>query len=213
MKKVLLPVTGGIESTVLWYLLLDQGWFVIPLFFYFKNENEFSAVTSLVSKLYERPINRDRVQNNPVPAIRACTVVPLSGGLWSVFGRRLAMPFIMIEMVGRAWREKADAICLNVTRAQKESPTGRILVGLLMVVLAILKFLRPAKSIALLTPFALVDKASAITAGAELGVPLELTWSCKCNDSAIHCGTCKGCTERKEGFDQAKVSDPTLYSR
>ena len=123
------------------------------------------------------------------------------------------MPLIMIELVERAWREEADAICLNVTRAQKESPTGRIMVGLLLVVLGILKFFRPAKSIALLTPFALVDKATAISAGTRIGVPLELTWSCRGNHVPIHCGTCTGCKDRKEGFDRAQVSDPTLYAK
>jgi hypothetical protein len=213
MKKVLLPVTGGIESSVLWYQLLDEGWEVIPLFFYFNNESEYSAVKDLGCKLQHRQMDSEGVQEGPNVTIRPCTIVSLSGGLWSIFGRKLAMPFIMIEMVGRAWKEEAEAICLNVTRAQKESPTGRILVGLLLLVLGILKFLRPAKSIALLTPFALVDKASAITAGTKLAVPLQLTWSCECNDSAVHCGTCSGCTERKAGFEQAKVPDPTLYSR
>lgn len=213
MKKVLLPVTGGIESTVLWYQLLSEGWEVIPLFFYFNNESEYSAIKSLNAIIYDRPLSTDGLADTPATTIHPSTIIPLSGGLWSILGRRLAMPFIMIEMVGRAWKEEADAICLNVTRAQKESPTGRILVGLLLVVLGILKFFRPAKSIALLTPFALVDKATAISAGTKLSVPLELTWSCKCNDLPIHCGACKGCKERKEGFEQAQVSDPTLYAR
>jgi hypothetical protein len=212
MKKVLLPITGGIESTVVWYQLLSEGWEVIPVFFYFNNESEYSAIRNLNSKINEHAIVRGGLEVSSAATVHPCDIIPLSGALWAIFGRRLAIPFIMIELVSRAWKDQADAICLNVTRAQKESPTGRILVGLLLIVLGILKLFRPAKSIALLTPFALVDKATAIGAGTKLAVPLELTWSCKGNDLPIHCGTCKGCRERKEGFQQAEVADPTLYA-
>lgn len=44
----------------------------------------------------------------------------------------------------------------------------------------------------------------------ELGVPIQLTWSCyEGND--VHCGECGTCVERIEALQDANVTDPTPY--
>jgi 7-cyano-7-deazaguanine synthase len=43
----------------------------------------------------------------------------------------------------------------------------------------------------------------------EIGVPLELTWSCFYTKK-IPCGTCKACRERIPAFKSLKMHDP-LY--
>ncbi len=42
-------------------------------------------------------------------------------------------------------------------------------------------------------------------------VPFGLTFSCASPVNSIHCGRCIKCMERKEGFEKAKVDDPTKY--
>lgn len=62
----------------------------------------------------------------------------------------------------------------------------------------------------LLSPFVKLTKAEIARLGAELNVPLELTWSCyKGGDR--HCGRCGTCVERAEAFSLAGVPDPTDY--
>ena len=59
-------------------------------------------------------------------------------------------------------------------------------------------------------PFATARKEDVVSLGRELGVPMELTWSCY-EGRENHCGKCGTCVERKEAFVIAGVSDPTKY--
>jgi len=43
------------------------------------------------------------------------------------------------------------------------------------------------------------------------GMPMELTLSCIKPIGGIHCGQCNKCAERKKGFMEAGVTDPTSY--
>jgi 7-cyano-7-deazaguanine synthase len=60
-------------------------------------------------------------------------------------------------------------------------------------------------------PFASLHKAEVIRKGIELGVPLELTLSCMQPRDGLHCGRCSKCRERRDGFREAGVEDPTAY--
>lgn len=62
----------------------------------------------------------------------------------------------------------------------------------------------------ILRPFLSHSKADICRLGAELRVPFGDTWSCY-KGGLHHCGTCGTCTERREAFDFAGISDPTVY--
>jgi 7-cyano-7-deazaguanine synthase len=61
------------------------------------------------------------------------------------------------------------------------------------------------------TPLAALHKADVIKRGAGLGVPFELTLSCMQPAAGLHCGRCSKCRERRDGFLEAGVADPTGY--
>jgi 7-cyano-7-deazaguanine synthase len=61
-------------------------------------------------------------------------------------------------------------------------------------------------------PFAAMHKADVIRLGAELGVPFELTLSCMQPRAGRHCGQCSKCRERRDGFADAGIADPTVYA-
>ena len=61
-----------------------------------------------------------------------------------------------------------------------------------------------------LAPFITASKADIVKVGAALGVPFAQTRTCY-NDGLNHCGRCGACTERREAFKLAGVSDPTMY--
>ena len=63
----------------------------------------------------------------------------------------------------------------------------------------------------LLAPFVERSKADIVRAGAEAGTPFAQTWSCY-KGGDLHCGRCGTCVERREAFDIAGVSDPTVYA-
>lgn len=62
----------------------------------------------------------------------------------------------------------------------------------------------------LVAPFATWTKADIVRRGAELGVPLGMTWSCY-EGAEAHCGRCGTCVERREAFAVAGIEDPTRY--
>jgi 7-cyano-7-deazaguanine synthase len=62
-------------------------------------------------------------------------------------------------------------------------------------------------------PLLQMTKAQIIRRGTDLGVPYALTHSCYDPDSQGHaCGRCDSCRLRAQGFRDAGVPDPTIYS-
>ncbi|OCJ65507.1 hypothetical protein A6U97_27690 [Agrobacterium tumefaciens] len=65
----------------------------------------------------------------------------------------------------------------------------------------------------LLSPLLGLAKKDVIKLGAQLSVPFERTWSCSAAiQSSNHCGVCSQCIERKQAFIDAGVVDVTTYS-
>ncbi|WP_306113285.1 MULTISPECIES: 7-cyano-7-deazaguanine synthase QueC [unclassified Roseovarius] len=65
--------------------------------------------------------------------------------------------------------------------------------------------------VALYTPFVHLPKSAIVTEGARHGTPFGDTWSCY-KGGDLHCGRCGTCVERREAFDIAGVTDPTVYA-
>jgi 7-cyano-7-deazaguanine synthase len=68
-----------------------------------------------------------------------------------------------------------------------------------------------AHPIEIVAPLATLHKDGVIALGIELGVPLEHTISCMNPTGRQHCGACSKCRERRDGFRDAGVPDPTAY--
>lgn len=70
-----------------------------------------------------------------------------------------------------------------------------------------------AATIRVEAPFSSLHKADVIKLGARLRVPFELTLSCMQPEEGNHCGRCSKCRERRDGFSEAGIADPTPYAR
>ena len=66
-------------------------------------------------------------------------------------------------------------------------------------------------ALAIDAPLAAMTKADVIGLGSSLGVPFELTLSCMQPRDGRHCGRCSKCRERRDGFREAGIADPTRY--
>lgn len=63
------------------------------------------------------------------------------------------------------------------------------------------------------TPLIHLTKAEIIQKGTELGVDYAKTLSCYAPDDKGHaCGRCDSCRLRQQGFKDANIPDPTVYS-
>jgi 7-cyano-7-deazaguanine synthase len=65
-------------------------------------------------------------------------------------------------------------------------------------------------SVGVVAPFLGMTKMRIVKRGHELDVPFEDTWSCY-KGGAIHCGRCATCCERQEAMYVANVQDRTAY--
>lgn len=62
----------------------------------------------------------------------------------------------------------------------------------------------------LIAPLVNMSKEQIVKLGTELAVPYADTYSCYQGD-IIHCGLCGACQNRKLGFNNAEIADPTIY--
>lgn len=69
------------------------------------------------------------------------------------------------------------------------------------------------QSIKIATPLLYLSKAKTIQIGSKLGVDYKKTISCyKANELGQACNTCDSCHLRKQGFQEAGITDPTIYA-
>jgi len=69
---------------------------------------------------------------------------------------------------------------------------------------------RPETHIEVVTPVIAMRKSEIVRCGAELGAPLDRTWSCyQSADEA--CGVCDSCRLRLRAFGEAGMRDPIAY--
>jgi 7-cyano-7-deazaguanine synthase len=66
--------------------------------------------------------------------------------------------------------------------------------------------------IRILAPLMNLNKAQIIKRGTELNVPYELSHSCYNPEFGLACGSCSACFYRQKGFSDANISDPTRYA-
>lgn len=65
-------------------------------------------------------------------------------------------------------------------------------------------------SVRVIRPYAALHKADVLRRGR--GLPLGETFSCIRPVGGLHCGRCNKCAERKQGFREAGMEDPTRYA-
>jgi len=65
--------------------------------------------------------------------------------------------------------------------------------------------------IEIVTPVIQLRKSEIVKLGAELGAPLELSWSCYKRED-VACGECDSCALRLRGFREAGLRDPIPYA-
>jgi 7-cyano-7-deazaguanine synthase len=65
-------------------------------------------------------------------------------------------------------------------------------------------------NVRVIRPYSSLHKVDVLRRGR--GLPLEHTFSCIRPEDGLHCGRCNKCAERKLGFRDAGMDDPTTYA-
>ncbi len=213
--KIVAICSGGLDSTVLFYYLKNQGHEVLPVNFNYgsrHNKQERARARKLIPGLLEIDIDLTFLSSSlilggpPIPhghyaeeSMRS-TVIPFRNGIMLAYA------------VAIAENLHGDAVALG-------SHVGDH---------AIYPDCRPRftaafnlaaekgtyQGIQVLSPFNELSKGQIVIVGRDLGIEkiMTQTWTCY-EGQEIHCGLCGACIERKEAFAFAGVEDTTRYRR
>lgn len=216
--KTAIVFSGGLDSTVLSYMLAEKGTISLLTFNYGQihateihaartiahilgAEHEIIDISGIKSLLKGSSLTDSRI---PVPMkaydkeTMSLTVVPNRNA-------------IMLSIAwGFATSNGYDAVACGVhTGDHYIYPDCRP--EFLKSIHETLKLATESPNMELLTPFYNKTKAEIVKIGHNLDVPFDLTWSCY-QGGKIHCGECGTCTARKQAFLDADVIDHTKYA-
>lgn len=205
MKRVIVPLSGGIDSSIVAAYLKDRNWQVLPLFINHHQgplEAERQAANHITSSLrLPEPLEIEI----DLESLKKINDSWLNLGIGTPARN---MIFISIATM-YAGIVEANAIALGSAYGSTYPDTSYAFLQLVeQTSRAVLD-----RHIRVFSPFKDEKWTSSeiVREGSKLGVPLEKTWSCYL-PRTVQCGICIKCKRRIKRFERAKVKDNTLYS-
>lgn len=218
MKKAVCIVSGGMDSAVAAYIAKKRGYEIVALHFNYGQRTERreleafrNIAKSLKAKTYEIDLPfftqigasalTDSAIEVPTDGIKPgipITYVPFRNGIF------LSIAAAVAE------KEGAEAIYIGVVEEDSSGYPDCREEFIRKMEAAIDAGTRPETHIRIETPLIHLKKEDIVRVGHELGVPLELTWSCYQNEDEA-CGVCDSCRLRLKGFQKAGIRDKIPY--
>jgi 7-cyano-7-deazaguanine synthase len=218
MKKIIIGLSGGMDSATLCGYYLNKEYMVIPISFeYGSKHNKYER------EAHDKIIDFYRLQESikiDLPFInklfksnllKTGAAIPeghyedKSMSLTVVPGRNIIFTSIM---AGLAWSIGAESIAIGVHSGDHTiyedcragfvaSMNASIIQG-------------TGDRVRLEAPFQYLNKTEILKIGYKLGVPYQLTRTCY-KDQQLSCGKCGSCQERLEAFKNIGKEDPIEY--
>jgi 7-cyano-7-deazaguanine synthase len=214
-SKALVMLSGGLDSAtcLFWAKKKFEDISAITFNYYQRIEKERKAAIGLakkvnVTKLLEIDIpfiressefpNRHHLQSNCDS--RELSYIPARNLIFYSIGAHYA-EFLGIKWIigghnshdGQFFRDATKDYIQKINFLFKQ---GRILCN--------------DESCVIVLPLAEMDRKKIVNLAIQLGVPLELTWSCH-NEGDRHCGQCYSCEQRLEAFNSLSMKDPVFH--
>jgi len=221
MKKTVIILSGGIDSTTLAYYLKDKGHKLYALTFNYgqKQKEEISAALAIVKrlKILHKVVDISSVKNLLKSALTKSDIKIPHGHYAAKNMKSTVVPnrnMIMLSIAaGYASSIKAKNIAFAVHGGDHFIYADcRLLFVNAMCGVLMASFFDDDIKPQVIAPFLNFDKTDIVRIGYMLKVPFELTWSCY-EGGKKHCGQCGTCRERKEAFQKAGVVDLTEYEK
>jgi len=215
-EKVVVLLSGGMDSTTLLYEVMVLGYEVYPITFYYrqKHEKEMEAAAytcqklgltfrvldiSALNEIAPSSLTRDKVEvpkGHYEDESMKQTVVPNRNMVFLAFATAYAIG-LDAEEVAYGAHGGDHAIYPDCRPDFVEAMVEAI-------------SLCDYKDIHLWVPYLHVNKADILRKGLELGVDYSLTWTCY-EGQELACGRCGACTERLGAFREVGIEDPLKY--
>lgn len=219
MKKAVVILSGGMDSSTCAYIAKKSGYEIIALHLNYKQKTQARELKAFqdicdsldVSKRYEIDVDffaqigaSALTDNNiavPVDGIKPgvpVTYVPFRNGIFISIATAIA--------------EKEDAVALFIGVVEEDSSgypdcTDSFISKMSS---AINEGTKKETKLEIVTPLVKLKKEEIVSLAVFLGVPLELTWSCYKNENKA-CGVCDSCRLRLKGFEMAGIQDKIFY--
>ena len=216
-RKVIMALSGGMDSSTVLAYLLDMGYEVECLNFTYGSKHNIYEIKSaeLIAKYYKVKYTLIDLTNafsgfksnllksgGEIPEGHyendnmALTVVPGRNSIFSCI------------LMGYAESVNAGKIALGVHKGDHVVyPDCR---QEYIKALDTMIYLASDKKVEVITPFIDVNKTEICKIGLDLKVPYELTRTCYKNQE-LSCGKCGSCFERLEAFEENNATDPIPY--
>ncbi len=216
--KCILIYSGGLDSTVLLYHLIDARHEVLALSIDYgqRHRKELRSATAICRRLGVKHRIADLTTLTPLLAGSSLTSpeVKVPEGHYAEDNMKATVVpnrnmILLSVATGWAISVKADAVAYAAHAGDHAiyPDCRQEFTDAMEKAIALADW----HSVRLERPFVTWTKADIARRAAELKVPVEQTWSCYQGDE-VHCGRCGTCIERREAFYLANVSDPTPYA-
>lgn len=222
MKRVVIPVSGGIDSTVILHWAAHEGYEIHAVSFNYgqrHHDKEMSCAITNCNKLAKshKQINLDffkdvvdtsALLNDDIDVAKARDVLGDPQTVNYVPNRNM-----MLLSICTAYAESIEACQVYHGAALVDSQAG-FWDGSAEFLRAIneINNLNRRHRIEVVAPLITKSKRDIIELGQSVGVDFRDTWTCyEGKDQA--CGECTACSSRIQGFLDAKMIDPIPYSR
>lgn len=219
-SKVVVVLSGGIDSSVLLYSALDSGKSVSLFHGHYskpssQNELAFAKWASSHHRLPLEVVDMSGITSMQVGYVDPVFIAADEADMKAEqLGRDNVTSGFYTMVSAAAYYAQitdVDTVAFGLIRSQAERRPGlEESFGLFSDFIAHLNPTAPRLLIK--TPLINHAKSEVVKLGQSLGVPFEKTWSCSsAAQFLLHCGVCSQCEERKQAFAEAGVDDPTQY--
>ena len=219
-KKALCIMSGGMDSTLVAYIMRSRGYEIVALHFNYGQRTvrkELEAYRRITDELgvagrYEIDLDffktigasalTDHSIDVPVGGIEPgvpVTYVPFRNGIFLSIATAIAE------------KEGCEAIAIGVVEEDSSGYPDCRESFIEAFTKAANLGTKETTRLSIEMPLVRLKKSQIVAEALKLGVPLHLTWSCYQNDD-VACGVCDSCRLRLNGFDQAGATDPIPYA-
>lgn len=223
MKKCVVPISGGLDSTVILHLALSQDFEVYPVSYDYGQKHKERELACA-----QRNVYRKTGQNTKVLDLKFFKDIVTTSALTNddidvaktkdVLGDPQTVNYVpnrnmMMLSICTAYAESIGAETVFHGSALVDSQAG-FWDGSKEFLDAInnVNELNRRTRIKIIAPLILKSKKDIVQMGVDLGVDFSLTWTCY-EGKKKACGECTACSSRIKGFIDAGYIDPLEYDR
>ncbi len=215
-KRLVVLLSGGMDTTTLTYDVVDRGYGVYPISFHYgqKHGKELDMAGATCSKLglVHKVLDMD-VLGEVAPSALTRERIEIPKGHYEEEGMKATVVpnrnmVLLALATSYAIGIKADSVWYGAHRGDHAiyPDCRKVFVEAMGRAVRLCDW----EKIELEVPYLAWNKEKVLRRGLELGVDCSLTWTCYKGEE-LACGECGSCTERLEAFRKVGIKDPIKY--